>query len=57
MGFKSFIKSFPTAKGSQILEGVNYGSGYAGIRDETGKHMVITIQNYLMQFRSIFTQK
>jgi hypothetical protein len=43
MGFKSFIKSFPTAKGSQILEGVNYGSGYAGIRDETGKHMVITI--------------
>ncbi|KAG6756178.1 hypothetical protein POTOM_039603 [Populus tomentosa] len=43
MGFKSFIKSFPTAEGSQILEGVNYGSGYAGIRDETGKHMVITI--------------
>ncbi|KAG6756174.1 hypothetical protein POTOM_039599 [Populus tomentosa] len=39
MGFKSFIKSFPTAEGSQILEGVNYGSGYAGIRDETGKHM------------------
>ncbi|KAG6755016.1 hypothetical protein POTOM_040829 [Populus tomentosa] len=39
MGFKSFIKSFPMAKGSQILEGVNYGSGYAGILDETGKHM------------------
>ncbi|KAJ6886127.1 hypothetical protein NC651_026721 [Populus alba x Populus x berolinensis] len=43
MGFKSFIKSFPTAKGSQILEGVNYGSGYAGIRDETGKHMGVLV--------------
>ncbi|KAJ6377383.1 hypothetical protein OIU76_026371 [Salix suchowensis] len=39
LGFKNFIKSFPTAKGSQILEGVNYGSGYAGIRDETGTHV------------------
>ncbi|XP_034889984.1 GDSL esterase/lipase At2g19010 [Populus alba] len=43
MGFKSFIKSFPTAEGSQILEGVNYGSGYAGIRDETGKHMGVLV--------------
>ncbi|KAF9672497.1 hypothetical protein SADUNF_Sadunf11G0048400 [Salix dunnii] len=41
LGFKSFIKSFPTAKGSQILEGVNYGSGYAGIRDETGTHVTL----------------
>ncbi|CAK7350339.1 unnamed protein product [Dovyalis caffra] len=39
LGFKSFIKSFPTANGSQILKGVNYASGYAGIRNETGKHM------------------
>ncbi|KAB5534243.1 hypothetical protein DKX38_017329 [Salix brachista] len=38
---EAFIKSFPITKGSQILEGVNYGSEYVGIQDETGTHMTL----------------
>ncbi|KAF5752786.1 hypothetical protein HS088_TW01G00704 [Tripterygium wilfordii] len=36
LGFDEYIASFKTVEGSQILQGVNYGSGSAGIRDETG---------------------
>ncbi|CAN4116578.1 unnamed protein product [Withania somnifera] len=36
VGFESFIPPFVTARGNEILQGVNYGSGVAGIRDETG---------------------
>ncbi|KAJ8761926.1 hypothetical protein K2173_006528 [Erythroxylum novogranatense] len=37
MGFDSFIPPYLSASGSQILKGVNYGSGSAGIRSETAK--------------------
>ncbi|CAK9149241.1 unnamed protein product [Ilex paraguariensis] len=36
LGFDSYIPPFATATGSNIVKGVNYGSGAAGIRDETG---------------------
>ncbi|KAK4340622.1 hypothetical protein RND71_039123 [Anisodus tanguticus] len=36
VGFDNFIPPFATARGPEILKGVNYGSGVAGIRDETG---------------------
>ncbi|MCD7451665.1 hypothetical protein HAX54_012986 [Datura stramonium] len=36
IGFDTFIPPFATARGNEILKGVNYGSGVAGIRDETG---------------------
>ncbi|KAM3306805.1 hypothetical protein P3S67_013676 [Capsicum chacoense] len=34
--FNDFIPPYSTARGNEILGGVNYGSGVAGIRDETG---------------------
>ncbi|KAL4562179.1 hypothetical protein LXL04_034373 [Taraxacum kok-saghyz] len=39
LGFKNFIPPFATAKDEEIINGVNYASGGAGIRDETGQHM------------------
>ncbi|KAI7993753.1 GDSL esterase/lipase [Camellia lanceoleosa] len=39
LGFDRFIQPFATAKGWDILMGVNYGSGGAGIRDETGQQL------------------
>ena len=40
LGFKEYIPPYSTAKGKQILKGVNYASGAAGIRSETGQHLV-----------------
>ncbi|KAF5456353.1 hypothetical protein F2P56_025847 [Juglans regia] len=37
MGFDHYIPPFATANGSDILEGVNYASGGAGIRNESGQ--------------------
>ncbi|CAO2842276.1 unnamed protein product [Amaranthus hypochondriacus] len=39
LGFKDYIPPYSTAKGKQILKGVNYASGAAGIRSETGQHL------------------
>lgn len=41
LGFDKPISPFVTAKGSEIQKGVNYGSGGAGILDETGELQVI----------------
>lgn len=40
LGFDRYIQPFASAKGSEILIGVNYASGGAGIRDETGQQLV-----------------
>ncbi|KAG5235136.1 GDSL esterase/lipase [Salix suchowensis] len=37
LGFENFIPPFATATGTDIVSGVNYASGSAGIRDETGQ--------------------
>ncbi|KAJ8774722.1 hypothetical protein K2173_017168 [Erythroxylum novogranatense] len=39
LGFDDFIPPFPSASGSYIVNGVNYASGSAGIRNESGKFM------------------
>ncbi|XP_024047581.1 GDSL esterase/lipase At1g29660 [Citrus clementina] len=43
LGFDDYIPPFATANGSEILKGVNYASGSAGIRDETGSHQGVCI--------------
>lgn len=43
MGFENFIPPFATAKGEGVLQGVNYASGSAGLRDETGRNLGINI--------------
>lgn len=40
LGFNKFIEPFATVKGVDIVRGVNYASGAAGIRDESGIHLV-----------------
>lgn len=40
LGFENFIPPFATARREEIVRGVNYASGAAGIRDETAEHMV-----------------
>ncbi|KAK3435425.1 LOW QUALITY PROTEIN: hypothetical protein EUGRSUZ_C00135 [Eucalyptus grandis] len=42
LGFDRYIQPFASAKGSEILIGVNYASGGAGIRDETGQQLKMT---------------
>ena len=44
LGFEKRIPPFTTANGSDILQGVNYASSAAGIRNETGQHLV----NYMI---------
>ncbi|XP_060669665.1 GDSL esterase/lipase At1g29660 [Ziziphus jujuba] len=43
LGFTNLIPPFTLAHGSTILQGVNYASASAGIREETGRHLVHTI--------------
>ncbi|KAJ4703733.1 GDSL esterase/lipase [Melia azedarach] len=43
LGFTHYIPAFASANGSEILEGVNYASGSAGILDETGSHQGICV--------------
>lgn len=40
LGFENLIPPFANTSGSDILKGVNYASGAAGIRVESGTHMV-----------------
>ncbi|CAK9182033.1 unnamed protein product [Ilex paraguariensis] len=39
LGFDDYIPPFATARGQDILKGVNYGSESVGIRDETGQQL------------------
>ncbi|KAJ6359065.1 hypothetical protein OIU76_000721 [Salix suchowensis] len=43
LGFDDFIPSFLTVDSSEILKGVNYASGSAGIRQETGKQLGVNL--------------
>lgn len=40
MGFTRYIPPYSRARGPELLRGVNYASGAAGIRDETGDNLV-----------------
>ncbi|CAK8578629.1 unnamed protein product [Lathyrus sativus] len=39
LGFDHYIPPYANTNGKDIVEGVNYASGAAGIRNETGTHM------------------
>ncbi|KAJ9536034.1 hypothetical protein OSB04_un000794 [Centaurea solstitialis] len=39
LGFSNFIPPYATASDQEISTGVNYASGSAGIREETGSHL------------------
>ncbi|XP_074577917.1 GDSL esterase/lipase At1g33811 [Curcuma longa] len=39
LGFRSFIPPYAAAQRSDILKGLNFASGAAGIRDETGNNL------------------
>ncbi|KAK1382109.1 GDSL-like Lipase/Acylhydrolase superfamily protein [Heracleum sosnowskyi] len=39
LGFANYTPPYATARGPDILQGVNYGSGGSGIRDETGRNL------------------
>ncbi|KAJ8549409.1 hypothetical protein K7X08_033116 [Anisodus acutangulus] len=39
LGFDHYIPPFASATGYEILQGVNYASGSAGIRNDTGSHL------------------
>lgn len=41
LGFDDYIPPFVSARGQDILKGVNYASAAAGIREETGRQLVI----------------
>lgn len=40
LGFRHFIPPYATAQPSDVLRGLNYASGAAGIREETGNNLV-----------------
>ncbi|XP_038989521.1 GDSL esterase/lipase At1g33811 isoform X2 [Phoenix dactylifera] len=39
LGFRSFIPPYATARGDEVLRGLNYASGAAGLRSETGSNL------------------
>ncbi|KAL1205166.1 GDSL esterase/lipase [Cardamine amara subsp. amara] len=39
LGFDNYIPAYSSVSGEQILQGVNYASAAAGIRDETGQQL------------------
>ncbi|KAK2642632.1 hypothetical protein Ddye_024395 [Dipteronia dyeriana] len=58
LGFKHFIPPFATANGSKILQGVNYASGSAGIRDESGQEQGenVNLRKQLANHRKIVSR-
>ncbi|OIV95733.1 hypothetical protein TanjilG_05281 [Lupinus angustifolius] len=58
LGFENFIPPFANTSGSDILKGVNYASGSAGIRDESGGHRGahISLRLQLANHRVIVSQ-
>ncbi|KAB2631485.1 GDSL esterase/lipase [Pyrus ussuriensis x Pyrus communis] len=58
LGFSHYIPPFATAIGWKILHGVNYASGAAGIRDESGRNqgMRVTFNEQLVNHQSIVRQ-
>ncbi|KAJ4718999.1 GDSL esterase/lipase [Melia azedarach] len=58
LGFEKSIPSFASAIGQDILKGVNYASGSAGIRDETGLHLGfgISLNNQLINHQNIISR-
>ncbi|XP_027931837.1 GDSL esterase/lipase At1g29670-like [Vigna unguiculata] len=58
LGFEKFIPPFANTSGSDILKGVNYASGAAGILSETGKRLGenIHLEQQLKNHRAIYLE-
>lgn len=58
LGFENFIPPFANTSGSDILKGVNYASGAAGIRPESGTHMGanVNLAVQMMNHRVIYSR-
>ncbi|KAK9070654.1 hypothetical protein SSX86_011056 [Deinandra increscens subsp. villosa] len=58
LDFPNFIPSYATATNSEINSGVNYGSGGAGIRDETGRNLGdrISLNRQLLRHATIVSR-
>ncbi|KAF7151938.1 hypothetical protein RHSIM_Rhsim02G0055800 [Rhododendron simsii] len=58
LGFDEYIPPFATARDQDILLGVNYGSGGAGIRDESGTELgaVISLNQQLLNHQIIVSR-
>ncbi|CAA2964646.1 Hypothetical predicted protein [Olea europaea subsp. europaea] len=50
LGFQNYIPPDATARNQDVFTGVNYGSGAAGILDETGHQMVMGSNDYLNNY-------
>nr|GMD13203.1 GDSL esterase/lipase [Ipomoea batatas] len=56
LGFDSYIPPFGRVRGRELLRGVNYASGAAGIRDETGNNLAYAaalLKDYLQQLTNL----
>ncbi|CAI9787968.1 unnamed protein product [Fraxinus pennsylvanica] len=58
LGFENYIPPYATARNQDVFKGVNYGSGAAGILDETGHQMgaVISLNKQLVNHRVIMSR-
>ncbi|KAE8661325.1 GDSL-like Lipase/Acylhydrolase superfamily protein, putative isoform 2 [Hibiscus syriacus] len=55
LDFQEFIPPFATSRGQEILKGVNYASGSAGILNESGQGDQISVNNQLSNHQIIFS--
>ncbi|KAF5738288.1 GDSL esterase/lipase [Tripterygium wilfordii] len=58
LGFNSVIGPYATVRGNQILQGVNYASAAAGIREETGRQLGarITFSGQVRNYQNTVSQ-
>ncbi|XP_077229387.1 GDSL esterase/lipase At5g45670-like [Tasmannia lanceolata] len=58
LGFNDYIPPYVSARGRQVLTGVNYASAAAGIRDETGQQLGsrISMNGQLQNYRTTVQQ-
>ncbi|PHT49575.1 GDSL esterase/lipase, partial [Capsicum baccatum] len=58
LGFDDYIPPYATARGRQILRGVNFASAAAGIREETGQQLRgrISFSGQVNNFKNIVQQ-
>ncbi|KFK44793.1 hypothetical protein AALP_AA1G304100 [Arabis alpina] len=58
LGFDNYIPAYSDVSGEQILQGVNYASAAAGIREETGQQLGqrITFSGQVQNYKSTVSQ-
>lgn len=56
LGFNGYIPPFSNTRGRDILRGVNYASAAAGIRDETGRQLVIFFFLFFLLINSLYSR-